>query len=201
MGKRVEVVEQEDLLEGFFRIRRYRLRHSLFAGGMSAELERLRVEDLGAVSVLLYDPDLDRVVLIEQFRVGAMEAGEGAWLLETIGGYLEPGESLEDVARRETREEAGCDLLDLAPICEFYVSPGISVERISLYCGRVDSTRADGIHGLDEEGEDIRVLVMPAEEAINELYGGRVNSTSVIIAMQWLAMHRDQLRARWTDGD
>jgi ADP-ribose pyrophosphatase len=86
---------------------------------------------------------------------------------------------------------------ELEPICTFLVSPGISVDRIHLFCGQVDASGAGGVHGLDHEGEDIRVLVMTADQAIGELYGGRMNSTSVVIALQWLALRRDELRHRW----
>lgn len=197
MDYQVEILESRTGYDGFFELKHFRLRHSLFSGGWSAEIERERIERLQAASVLLYDPHQDRVVMIEQFRIGALEQGRGAWLLETVGGLIEPGESGDAVARRETEEEAGCALLDLVHICDFYVSPGTATERIHLYCGRVDSRQAGGVHGLVEEGEDIRVEVLPADQVIGELYGGRVNSTSAIIAVQWLAMHRDPLRQRW----
>jgi ADP-ribose pyrophosphatase len=194
MKYRIEVLDSETCCDGFFLLKRYRLRHSLFAGGWSEEIVRERVERLRAASVLLYDPVADAVVMIEQFRIGALEQGEGAWLLETVGGLVEPGQDPDDVARREAWEEAGCEILDLLPICEFFVSPGTSVERIHLFCGRVDSRNAEGIHGLAHEGEDIRVEVLGAEQAIAELYTGRINSTSAIISTQWLAMHRMRLR-------
>jgi ADP-ribose pyrophosphatase len=68
------------------------------------------------------------------------------------------------------------------------------VERISLFVGLVSARGAGGVHGLDDEGEDIRVVAVPADEALAELYGGRADSTSVIIALQWLALNRDRLR-------
>lgn len=191
---KVEILHSKETQAGFLRIRHFRLRHGLFGGGMGPELERDRLEGLGAASVLLYDPRRDQVALLEQFRIGALEAGPGAWLLETVGGHIGPGETAEEVARRESIEEAGSEILDLIPICRFYVSPGLSDEMISLYCGLVDTSGLGGIHGLDEEGEDIRVLVMDAQAAINELYLGRANSTSIIIALQWLVMYRGQLR-------
>ncbi len=197
MKYRTQLLASEIGYDGFFELRRFRLRHSLYAGGWSREIERERVERLRAASVLLYDPDQDAVVMIEQFRIGALECGRDAWLLETVGGLVEPGEDPREVARREACEESGCRILDLISICEFFVSPGTASERIHLYCARVDATHAGGIHGLEEEGEDIRVEVFPADEAIGELYGGRVNSTSAIIAVQWLAAHRPQLRGRW----
>ncbi|MBU0499935.1 MAG: NUDIX domain-containing protein [Gammaproteobacteria bacterium] len=195
MSHQVEIIDSSQVYRGFLKLGSYRLRHTLFAGGWGRELVRERLEGLGAASVLLYDPDGDRVALLEQFRIGALEDGEGAWLLETVGGHIGVGEDAEQVARRESVEEAGCELRALIPICRFWVSPGISDERISLYCGIADLSGIGGIHGLEEEGEDIRVRVVSAEEALAELYVGRANSTSILIALQWLALNRERLRA------
>lgn len=197
MKYQYEILETVPMSTGFLKLNRYRIRHSLFAGGMSGEIERERVEGLQAASVLLYDPVRDEVVLIEQFRIGALEEAKGPWLLEIIGGHIGEGETPEDVARRESLEEAGCEVLELLPICEFLVSPGTTSERIHLFCGRVDAANAVGIHGVDDEGEDIRVEVMPTDAALQELYGGRINSTTAIMALQWLALHREQVREGW----
>ena len=198
MKKQLEILARDTVFDGFLRVDRYRLRHALYAGGWSRDLVRERVERLRAAAVLLYDPDADHVVMIEQFRIGAHEAGEGAWVLETIGGYVPPDESPEAVARREALEEAGCEILAIMPIGEFYLSPGTSVERISLYCGRVRAPPGGSVHGLDHEGEDIRVEVLAADAAMAELFTGRINSTTAIITLQWLAMHRDRMRVLWS---
>ncbi len=190
------IIRQETAYQGFLRLHRYHLEHQCFAGGWCRELVRERVEGNHAVSVLLFDPQRDRVVLIEQFRIGALGHQEPPWLLETVGGYIEPGESPEQVARRETREESGCKLLDLEYIGSLFSSPGWSGERLTLYCGRVDSRQAQGIHGVEEEGEDIRVVALPTDQALGELFG-RANSTSVVVTLQWLAANREKLRARW----
>ena len=187
MNKKYEIVESSILLDDFLTVKDYRLKHDLFAGGQSHELRRLRLEKEKAVSVLLFDPHHNAVVMVEQFRIGAKEMSD-SWLLENPAGYVEQGESSEDVAVREVMEETGCEVNALTHICEFLVSPGISNERIDLYCGRVDSTNAAGIHGLDHEGEDIKVEVLSLQQAKDELYSGRINSTSTIISMQWLLL-------------
>jgi len=193
MKGKYRILETEDAWQGFLKLKRYRLQHECFAGGWCPELIRERVEGNHAVSVLLYDPHRDTVVLIEQFRIGALGYQEPPWLLETVGGYVEEGESLETVAIRETREETGCEVRDLKLIGTFFTTPGWCGERITLYCGLVDSRGVEGIHGLEEEGEDIRVVVMPAEAAIGELFR-RANSTSVVVGLQWLAANRERLR-------
>jgi ADP-ribose pyrophosphatase len=194
-----KILHTDAVHRGFLKVNRYCLRHELYLGGESDELIRERLEGLRAASVLLYDPKLDQVVLVEQFRIGAVGGGRQPWLLETVGGYVPEGESDESVARREAAEEANCEIGRIERICEFMVSPGISVDRVALFCGEVDATRATGVHGLDHEGEDIQVVVMHADEAIGELYGGRADSTSIVIALQWLAMYRTTLRERWLD--
>jgi ADP-ribose pyrophosphatase len=198
MKYQYKIIKTDSVYQGFLKINRYQVKHDLFLGGQSGVLVRERLEEIGAVSVLLYDPNLDKVVLVEQFRIGTVGFQDNPWLLETIGGFQADSESDESVARRETFEETGCKLGRLMRICEFFVSPGISVDRIKLYCGEVDASKAAGVHGLDHEGEDIRVIVMDADEAVAELYQGRANSTSIMIALQWLALHKQTLRKAWS---
>ncbi len=200
MKYRYQILQSERQYSGFLKLNRYRLKHDLYLGGESDELVRERLEGLRAASVLLYDPRLDQVVLVEQFRIGAFGQEARPWVLETVGGFVPDDESDESVARREAQEEANCAIGRIERICEFMVSPGISVDRIVLFCGEVDSAKAAGVHGLDHEGEDIRVVVMKAREAIAELYSGRANSTSILIALQWLAMNRTALREKWGEG-
>ena len=196
MDKTLEIIEKQNLLDDFLEINAYRLTHDLYAGGRSEVIRRLCLEKQDAVSVLLFDPDMDNVVMVEQFRIGAKKT-DSHWLLENPAGYIESGESLLDVATREVEEETGCAVSNLIPICKFLVSPGISDEMIVLYCGKVDSSNAGGIHGLDDEHEDIKVEVLSLEQAKKELYTGRINSTSTIISVQWLLLNIDEVKQKW----
>ncbi len=197
MNYRFEIIHKAIPYRGFFQMEVYRLRHELFAGGWSPVIERECLERGHAVALLPYDPDRDQVVLVEQFRIGALEPFQGPWLLEIVAGIIGPGEVTAEVARREAQEEAGCTVQDLAPICQYYVSPGGTSETITLYCGRVDASQAGGLHGLDAEHEDIRVHVVSREEALAMLQAGRINSAAPIIALQWLALNYQELQARW----
>ena len=197
MAKAYEIVSNEVVFSGFFQMNRYRLRHSSFHGGWCGEIVRERIERIAAVSVLLYDPRLDTLVLVEQFRVGMMGNADPPWSLETVSGFCDTDhETPEQVARREVVEETGCTLKALTHIGEFFVSPGMSVERINLYCGWVDASQASGVHGLDHEGEEMRVVTLSRAEALGELFG-RLNSTSIIMALQWLDANRERLLAAW----
>lgn len=192
----VEILEKEVAFQGFFRLETYRLRHRLFNGEMSPIIRRELFERGHAAAVLPYDPVRDEVVLLEQFRIGALEAEGGPWLVEVVAGIIEENESTEQVIRREAMEEAGCTLLEIEHICDYLVSPGGTSESITLYCGIVDAEGVGGIHGLDNETEDIRVEAVPFDEAWQWVEQGTINSASPIIALQWLAMHRHRLRKK-----
>jgi len=198
MGKDVELIDRDTVFEGYFRIDRYRLRHRLHQGGWSAPITREVFERGHAVAVLPYDPVRDEFVLIEQFRIGAYAADDEApWLIEIVAGIIEAGESPETVARRETKEETGLEALDLAPCADFYVSPGGTTQFNRLFCARVDSLRAEGIHGLDHEHEDIRPIVFSAAAATRLIADGRVRDATTQIALYWLQANRPRLRDAW----
>lgn len=196
----VDVVRKERCFQGFFRMERYTIRHRLFNGDWSQPIIRELLERGHAAAVLPYDPVKDQVVLIEQFRVGAMSVSSGPWLLEIVAGIIEGNELAEEVVIREAVEEAGCDILDLVALYDYLVSPGGTTERIALFCGKVDSTHIGGIYGKMDEGEDIKVHVMPLDSAIALLNSGKIISASAIIALQWLALNRDHLRKNWLSG-
>ena len=160
---RIAVLAQAVAYDGHFKIIRYRLRHRLFAGGMSPELVREVFERGHAVAVLPFDPESDKVVLVEQFRLGAVGVIDDPWLIEPVAGIIEPGEGAPEVARREAAEEAGLELLDLVPACTYFASPGGSTETCQIFIGRVVAAGAGGIFGRTDEGEDIRVHVVRSE--------------------------------------
>lgn len=191
------VKEKKTCYQGFFRCEQYRLSHALYAGGMSPEIVRELFERGHAVAVLLYDPHRDVVVMVEQFRIGALEFDKGAWMLEIVAGMIDEGESVEDVARRESLEESGCEVDRLQYIAEYLPSPGGCSEQIFVYCGRTDSSKALEIAGLEHEGEDILIKTLPAEEAIELAVSGKIYSSPALIALLWFALKRETLREEW----
>lgn len=195
--ERVEILEKTTPFKGYFQIDRYRLRHRKFDGGWTDEMTREIFERGHAAAVLLYDPARDRVVLIEQFRPGAYAAGMEPWLVEIVAGIIEPGEEPEAVVRREAEEEAGCTVGDLLPIGRFLATPGGSSETVMIYCGRVDSQGAGGVHGLDHEHEDIRVLPLDRAEALARLAAGGVTNLIAAAALQWLALNHTEVMRIW----
>jgi len=197
MTKIFEILDKEIVYRGFFRLEKYRLKHTLFGGGWSPEISRELFVRGSCVAVLLYDPRVDKVVLIEQFRAGAIIKPDRAWLIEIVAGAVEEGETAEGVAYRESIEEEGCEIQDLIVINEFYTTPGGASERITLFCGKVDSSQIGGIYGLDHEHEDILVTTVNFDEAYQMIENGTIESAIPIIAIQWLALNKQKLRQQW----
>lgn len=185
----VAVEKSETVYQGFFRMDKLTLRHKRFNGEWMGPFTRELFERGQAVCVLLYDPARDAVVLLEQFRVGALEDQRSPWLIELVAGMVEEGETAEDVARRECEEEAGVVPAKLIPVCNYWVSPGGTSERVAIFCGLIDSSGLGGLHGLDDENEDIRTFVIPFDEAYSAVENGTINNAATIVALQWLKIH------------
>ncbi len=197
----VDIVARDTVFHGYFRIDRYRLRHRLFGGGWSEVVTREVFERGHAAAVLPYDPKTDEVVLIEQFRTGALAAGEAPWLVEIVAGIIEAGEAPDEVVHREAHEEAGLEIGRLEPVAHCFLTPGGSSETCRIFCAETSIAKAGdmqgGIHGVDHEHEDIRVSVHSVDEAAGMIAAGHIKNAITIIALQWLLLHRDELRTRW----
>ncbi len=181
------------LFEKYFKLDELSLSHELYQGGFSPIFTREIFERGTVVAVLPYDPHSDQVVLIEQFRAGAIADEAGPWLIESVAGVVEPGENTEQVAIRESEEEAGCQIQRLELISQYYVSPGGTSERCTLYCGIVDAEGVGGFHGLADEHEDIKVMVVKSKQAFEWLSEGRIKSSATIIGLQWLQLNHSRL--------
>lgn len=195
-----ELLKRELLHESFFSFERFTYRHKRFDGTWSREVVRDVFIRGSATCVLPYDPVRDEVLLIEQIRPGAMlrEAQTSPWLLELVAGINDKDESPEELAKREAEEEAGIQLYEIEKICDYFPSPGACTEWVYLRCARANLEGAGGIYGLPEEDEDIKVHVLPFEQAYRLIERGDLVNAPVIMALQWLMLNRERLSAQWT---
>ena len=193
-GSDVKILKKKVVYQGHFQLEQWKVKFRLFNGNWSATQTREILERGEAVGILLVDIHRDQLVLIEQFRVGIAGKTGNPWLIEIVAGVIDKNEPLEQVARRETKEETGLEINNLYPICDYWVSPGASSERVYLFCGQVDAQCAKGIHGLTDEGEDIRVCVLNLNVAYHLLNQGKFNNSSTIIALQWLQHNEQKMR-------
>jgi ADP-ribose pyrophosphatase len=189
MARRIEILQRKKVFHrSVFRIDEVQLQHERFDGSMGPPITRLVFERGDSVAVLPHDP-VNRVVLLcEQFRLPTVAHGPG-WLLEIPAGILETGEDVEACARREMIEETGYTVDALDPIATVYLSPGGSSERIHIFRGGI-ALRADAADtaGIESEGEDIRIIRMPVDEAIAKVRAGEFLDAKTVVALQWLEL-------------
>ncbi len=193
-----KTIKKKRSYDGHFKVDQLIVQHELFAGGLSKELIREKVSRQNAVAVLPYDPIRDEVVLVEQFRVGALD-DDNPWLIEIIAGLVEEGEDYQEVAHREALEEANCKLEDLRHVASFFPTPGGFSELSHVYIGKTDAAGLEGICGLEEEGEDIRVHVVASDQAIDMLQQGKIRSAIPMIAMYNFMQLREVLYKEWSN--
>lgn len=192
----VDILSKQSLYHGFFNMTKITFRHKLFNGGWSENIDRELFERGHAVALLPYDPITDKVILIEQVRVGALES-DNPWQYEIVAGMIDKDQTSEQVAIREADEEAGIKVSNLEKISSFYPSSGGCTEKLDVFIGFTDASKATGIHGLDDENEDIRVHVFTREEAYALVTSGIIENAASIIALQWLELNISRLRSQW----
>lgn len=165
--------------------------------GWSAPVQREIFERGDAVVVLPYDPIRDKIVLIEQVRIGAILNASHPWTFELVGGMVEENQTIESVAKRETLEETGLIPQALIPMQSYLSSCGGTSERIHLFLAQVDSTKTQLICGVEYENEDIKVHVFTRQEVMDWLNQGKIENASALIGLHWLQQNLDKVKQNW----
>jgi ADP-ribose pyrophosphatase len=192
-------IHQKQLVyDGHFKLTKIELSHEKYNGETTPTLQRELVGRNDAVAMVAYDPVTDEIVLVEQFRVGAIDEKQ-PWLIEIVAGLIDAGESPEQVVKRESQEEIGCAPSELLKVAGFYSSPGGSSEWIQLYIGKISVDELSNSGGLEEEGEDIKIIIVPATDVPYMLSTGEVRSAIAIVGLQWFVMNRENIRQQWLD--
>lgn len=194
-AQKIKVKSLTRRYDGFFKIDELIFDHPTFKGEMIENVRREVFVRLDAVAVLPYDPVHDTVLLTRQLRIASAGKMESPWIVELIAGLVDKtDEAFVNVAEREALEEAGLNISNLTPICDFFPSVGGSNEKLYLFLALTDLSQAGGYFGLVEEHEDIEAFVVSREQAMDMIFDGEIQTASTIIALQWLQLnhHRYQ---------
>jgi nudix-type nucleoside diphosphatase (YffH/AdpP family) len=193
---KVEILDRTRVYADFFAFDEVTLRHEQFSGGMTDPLLRGIFIAADAAIVLPYDPVRDRVMLVEQIRMGPLGRGDRSlWQLEPVAGRIDAGETAEQAALREAQEEANLTLTRLLPVAETYASPGNATEFHYIYVGLADlPDNITGVSGKAEESEDIRSHIISFDALMQMVDTMQAANAPLVVAALWLARHRDRLR-------
>jgi ADP-ribose pyrophosphatase len=192
----IEATAPQPSHAGFFGLDVQHLRYRRFDGGLSPWVSREVFVAGDAVTVLPYDPRRDRVLLIEQMRMGPFGRGDPLpWQLEAIAGRIDPGETPEAAARREAVEEAALKLGRLEKVAEYYPTPGAVTEYLYSYVALCDlPDGVAGVFGAEEEAEDIRGHLLSFDALTQALAAGEITNAPLILTVLWLQRERARLR-------
>lgn len=193
--KKVEIEQKRYILNDFFKIEEANLRFELFSGKMSQVVRRLSLERGDSAAVLVFNQTTQKLILISQFRYPTYQNNDG-WLIETIAGMVDPGETSEEAARREVQEETGLEINAFEHIATFYPSPGGSSERIFLFYSEVSGEQAKykETGGLIGHGEDIKAVEITLADALGKIKAGEIVDAKTIIGIYWLENRQINLR-------
>lgn len=191
------VTSVKNEFNGFLRINRYEIEADLHEGGKQT-ISRLVMERGHAVAILGYDPVRDEVVLGNEMRPGMLAAGDYPYSDNLPAGGIPKGETAVQSAVREMEEEQGLELKNTEVIHEgAYVSSGGTSEKIAIVFGTVDMSKAGGIHGLAEEHENIKAVVLKADEFLRRVRAGEITDLKTLVAGYWLAENKDRLQKQY----
>ena len=195
-GLDVSLTELRAPYQQFFAVEEADLRFRRFDGSLSPQVTRACFISCDAVTVLPYDPQRDRVLLVEQFRSGPWLRGDPQpWQLEAIAGRIDAGETPEQAARREAAEEAGLSLGALLAVAQHYPSPGTLTEFLYSYIALTDlPDHSAGIFGLEGEAEDIRGHLISFDHLMALATSGEITNGPLLLSAYWLAAKRAELR-------
>lgn len=192
----VENIQREYL--GFFALNQISLKYSQFDGDISELKNRVILMGSEASLILPYDPILDKVLLVEQFRIGPFCRGDRTpWVFEPVAGIIEVGETPEEAAKREVFEEAGLEVDQLVKIGSGYPNPGEATSYFYNYIAIVDlSEYSPGIYGAKNEGEDIRTHVADFNTVLNWSVSNKLRVLPLNTMVLWLALNKLKLPSR-----
>ncbi len=191
------IVSQTPEYQGFLSVYKVTIEKERHEGGMDT-FDWLLMDRGHAVAVLAYDPARDEVVLVNEMRPGVLLAGEYPYTDNLIAGGIAKDESAVDAAVRETEEEAGLVLKD--PVLVHpgaYVSSGGTSEKIAIVAGIVDMTKAGGIHGCENERENIKSTILSADEFFRQVRSGEIADLKTLVAGYWLIENRPALQLKY----
>lgn len=188
MTSRIRMQSTETLSDDWGRLTRYTFGFQRADG--TWQTHKREIYDHGhAAAVLLHDPARDTVALVRQFRIVGHVHGNEAWLLECCAGLLD-GDDPATCARKEAKEEAGIDMLDLQFVTDCYASPGSYSERVACFTGTYEGPARTGFFGLEEEGEEIELVELPFDDAFAMIATGAIVDAKTILLLQHLALNR-----------
>ncbi|MDR1694802.1 MAG: NUDIX hydrolase [Lactobacillaceae bacterium] len=193
--KDVKILGSEIVYKGFNKITKYFFEFKSFDGKETFTMDKEIFQRKDAVAVLLYDPRVDGIVFIEQFRPGCYVADNIPCPLEIPAGLVDKGDdNFIATVKREAMEEANCEIEKYLEIGSFFPEISFSSRKIHLFCAKVNTGNLGISGGIKSESEDTKITLIKAADLRKMLDSGKIINSHTLIAVQWFFLNIDKVR-------
>ena len=189
MKPKFKITNKKNLYKGFFELNELNFIHKKHDQTWSRKIKREIFGGAQVSSLLPYDPIKKEIILIQQFRAGAILRYNKDYLYEIVAGIIGKNENPEDTAIRECFEETGCKVKKIIPIQSYFPAPGSSESFYHLFLGEIESFKGQRIKGMNTEDEDILVSSFSVNKVKKMLDNKTIQNGLTLIALQWFFLN------------
>tara|TARA_R110002050_G_scaffold54711_3_gene123651 strand:- start:13096 stop:13689 length:594 start_codon:yes stop_codon:yes gene_type:complete len=188
-NKKVKNIKREILSDNWYTLNKYTFEYQKPDG--TWETQQREAYDRGnGAAILLYNANKGTVVLTKQFRMPTYVNGNvDGMMIEVCAGLLD-GDNPADCVRKETEEETGYKISNVKKVMQTYMSPGSVTEILYLFVGEYDeSMKVSEGGGAEDETENIEVLELNFEKAMDMISTGEINDSKTIMLLQYAKLN------------
>jgi nudix-type nucleoside diphosphatase (YffH/AdpP family) len=188
MAENVNILNTEILSENWGVLKKVEFEYKIKSGETLNQTREVYDRGNGA-AILLYNKENKNVILTKQFRIPAFLNGHSSgMMIEACAGLLDDDHP-EEAIKRETEEETGYKISQLKKVFEVYMSPGSVTEKLHFYIAAyTEDMKVSEGGGVDHENENIEVLEMAFDEAMEMIDSGEINDAKTILLIQYLRL-------------
>lgn len=189
MISNIKILQTEVLSDNWYTLRKITYEYSNSDGTLQTQSREAYDRGNGA-AILLYNKQQRTVILTRQFRMPTFVNGNPTgMMIEACAGILDK-EQPEDGIRRETEEETGYKITDVRKVFEAYMSPGSVTEILYFFIAEyAASMKVHAGGGVEHEQENIEVLELPFQQAIDMMDSGDIRDAKTIMLLQYAKLH------------
>ncbi|MFJ2364547.1 NUDIX domain-containing protein [Pseudomonas sp. NPDC087697] len=186
-AERVNIIESQVLSDDWYLLKKFTFDYLRNNGVWQRQTREVYDRGNGA-AILLFNRAQKTIVLTRQFRLPVFVNGHDGLLVEVAAGLLE-GASPQERIRAEAEEETGYRVHDVQKVFEAYMSPGSVTEKLHFFLAEYDAaSRVGSGGGLEAEAEDLEVLELKFDDALEAFYSGQIVDGKTIMLLQYAAM-------------
>ncbi|MDD2799743.1 MAG: GDP-mannose pyrophosphatase NudK [Bacteroidales bacterium] len=189
MINNIKIVKTEVLSDNWYTLRKITYEYSKPDGSTQTQSREAYDRGNGA-TILLYNKQQKSVILTRQFRVPTyINGNEDGMLIEACAGLLDK-DNPEDCIKRETEEETGYKVSDVRKIFEAYMSPGSVTEILYFFVAEYSKEmKVNEGGGVEHEEENIEVLEMSIDKAMEMIVTGEIKDGKTIMLLQYVKLN------------